>query len=68
MPGEAKCLCGEQGAHISPYTPWYGLPSPAWHGSGYTPRLGVSHRANTILEVVLPFIDIGGEATVEDEI
>lgn len=34
----------------------------------YIPRLGVSHRANTILEVVLPFIGIGGESTMEDKI
>lgn len=34
---------------------------------GYTPRLG-TRRANTILEVVLPFIVIGGESTTEDKI
>lgn len=65
MPGEAKCLGGEQGAPMHPHMVCPPLLDMAL---GYTPRLGVSHRANTIIEVVLPFTDIGGESTMEEKI
>lgn len=66
MPGEAKCLGDE---HLyPPMHPHMVCPPLVDMVLNYIPRLGVSHKANTILEVVLPFIDTGGESSMEDKI
>lgn len=69
VPGEAKCLGGEQQAPKSPRLQLHtmGAPScvphtvsPRLHDVplGYTLTLGMSHWADTILDVVPPFTDI----------
>lgn len=78
VPGEAKCLGGEQQAPKSPRLQLHtmGAPScvphtvsPRLHDVplGYTLTLGMSHWADTILDVVPPFTDICGQSTMGEK-